>query len=70
MKLQSPENKRYLPARKVWERYDVTQMTIHRWLRDERMTFPKPIYLGRFRYWDEAELESWEQSRIRERAAA
>ena len=51
---------RYLPANKVWERYGVSSMTIWRWLHDERIGFPKPIYIGRFRYWNIAELEEWE----------
>jgi hypothetical protein len=54
---------RYLPARKVWERYDVTGMTLHRWLHDEQMRFPKPIYFGRFRYWRIADLIAWENKR-------
>jgi len=63
-----PEN--FLPARRVWERYGVTDMTIHRWIRDERMNFPQPVYIGRFRYWKLAELQVWERSRLRQREAA
>jgi predicted DNA-binding transcriptional regulator AlpA len=50
---------RYLPARAVWERYGVTSMTIYRWLADDAMNFPQPIYFGRFRYWYEPELDEW-----------
>jgi predicted DNA-binding transcriptional regulator AlpA len=53
----------FLPARSVWERYGVTSMTLYRWLADERTGFPKPIYLGRFRYWKIADLVAWEASR-------
>jgi predicted DNA-binding transcriptional regulator AlpA len=53
----------FLPARSVWERYDVTSMTLYRWLADERTGFPHPIYLGRFRYWKIADLVAWESSR-------
>lgn len=60
----------FLPARRVWERYGVTAMTLHRWLADDRMGLPKPTYLGRFRYWKLAELEAWERSRAGNRAAA
>jgi predicted DNA-binding transcriptional regulator AlpA len=54
---------RYLPARQVWERYGVTEMSLYRWLRDPRMQFPQPIYFGRFRYWRLAELIAWERAR-------
>jgi len=55
----------YLPARRVWERFGVTPITIHRWLRDERINFPRPIYIGRFRYWRLADLVAWERERQR-----
>lgn len=59
----------YLPARAVWSRYGVTSMTLHRWLRDPKLNFPEPTYLGRFRYWRLADLEAWERSQPRGRAA-
>lgn len=55
----------YLPARKVWERYGVTSMTIARWLDNEDMGFPRPVYLGRYRYWKLSDLEVWERERAR-----
>jgi len=55
-----PFNSIYLPARAVWERYGVSDMTIYRWLQDDRMGFPKPTYFGRNRYWRLADLKSWE----------
>lgn len=57
--------KRYLPSKPVRDRYRVSDMTIRRWLNDPRMNFPRPVYLGRYRYWDEAELEAWERERAR-----
>ena len=51
----------YLPARRVWERYGICSMTLHRWLADKRMNFPKPTYLGRFRYWKLSALQTWER---------
>jgi predicted DNA-binding transcriptional regulator AlpA len=58
-------DERFLPARTVWERYGVTNMTIHRWLADETSGFPKPVYFGRFRHWRFSELLAWESSRPR-----
>jgi predicted DNA-binding transcriptional regulator AlpA len=38
-------------------------MTIHRWLRDTKLEFPRPIYIGRHRYWKLAELIQWERAK-------
>jgi predicted DNA-binding transcriptional regulator AlpA len=37
----------------------VSKMTVHRWLNDPGKGFPKPVYLGRRRYWREAEVVAW-----------
>jgi predicted DNA-binding transcriptional regulator AlpA len=55
----------FLPASSVWNRYGVTSMTIHRWLPDPDLQFPRPFYLGRFRFWRIAELEAWEAKQPR-----
>lgn len=51
----------YLKGRSVWERYGVSNMTLHRWVRDESLGFPAPTYIGRYRYWKLADLEAWER---------
>lgn len=61
----SEDDDRLIPAKQVWLRYGVTSMTLFRWLRDDRMQFPAPVYLGRLRYWRLRELQDWEQSRPR-----
>lgn len=38
---------------------DVSDMTLWRWLAAPGSTFPKPIYIGRRRYWREAEVIEW-----------
>jgi predicted DNA-binding transcriptional regulator AlpA len=53
----------FLPARAVWERFGVTAMTLYRWQSDEKLAFPRPIYIGRFRYWKLDDLRTWEASR-------
>ena len=50
----------YLSARRVLNRYGISQMSLHRWLNDPEKRFPKPMYIGRRRYWKRAELEAWE----------
>jgi hypothetical protein len=57
----------YAPARDVRQRYRVSDMTIFRWLADDKMSFPRPYYFGRFRYWKISELEGFERDRPRTR---
>jgi predicted DNA-binding transcriptional regulator AlpA len=52
----------FLPARKVWERYGITPMTLWRWIHDDKLKFPPPVYIRRFRYWRLSELAAWERS--------
>ena len=40
----------------------VSQMTLWRWLNDPDKEFPKPIYIGRRRYWKEADIIAWLES--------
>ena len=51
----------YIPGPQVCRRYQRTDMTIHRWLNDPEMNFPRPFYFGRYRYWKIEELEAWER---------
>jgi len=37
----------------------ISDMTLWRWLNDPELGFPKPVYIGKRRYWQEAELEEW-----------
>jgi predicted DNA-binding transcriptional regulator AlpA len=40
-------------------------MTIHRWLNDPELNFPRPVYIGRYRYWRVEQLEAWEEEQAR-----
>jgi predicted DNA-binding transcriptional regulator AlpA len=64
--------KPYLTAAQVRQRYGVTDMTLWRWLHDERVKFPHPYYFSRFRYWKLSDLQDFEKSarRLTRRAAA
>lgn len=54
----------FLSARSVRARYDeISDMTLFRWLRDPRVAFPAPVYIGRRRYWSLIDLIAWEQTR-------
>ena len=41
----------------------VSDMTLWRWLDNPAMNFPKPIRIGARRYWREAEVAAWLDSR-------
>jgi predicted DNA-binding transcriptional regulator AlpA len=42
---------------------DVSDMTLFRWMSDPSKTFPKPVYIGRRRYWREVDIAAWQASR-------
>jgi predicted DNA-binding transcriptional regulator AlpA len=61
-------DKRYLPASKLRRRYgDCSDMTLWRWIKDDRLQFPKPIYINGRRYWDEYELDKFDQRQATKR---
>ncbi|YBV97399.1 DNA-binding protein [Phyllobacteriaceae bacterium JZ32] len=53
----------YLTAPQVLARYNITDMTLWRWLQDSELDFPKPTKINRRRYFLEAELIAWERKR-------
>ena len=53
----------YLPAGRVRSRYGVSDMALWRWLRNERLGFPRPIRINNRRFWKLADLEAWEATR-------
>jgi predicted DNA-binding transcriptional regulator AlpA len=55
----------YLKSKHVQERYCVSAMSLWRWLHDDKLRFPKPMYIGKRRYWKITELEEWERARAR-----
>ncbi|MCC5977018.1 MAG: AlpA family phage regulatory protein [Salinarimonas sp.] len=58
----------YLTAPQVRTRYGVSDMTLYRWLADTAKKFPKPIYIGRRRYWRITELVAWEEATARRKS--
>ena len=61
---------RYLPTREVLRRYGITETSLARWLADETLTFPRPTYFSRRRYWKLAEIIEWEGEQRRAHADA
>lgn len=53
------EQKR-IPAAQVRELCGgVSEMTLWRWLNHSDLNFPRPTYIGRRRYWCEADVIAW-----------
>ena len=53
--------KRLIPDPKVANRYGVSQRTIPRWDGKPELGFPKPIYINKRKYRDEAELDAFDR---------
>lgn len=41
----------------------ISDMSLWRWLNEPSLKFPRPIYIGRRRYWREADVIEWLDSR-------
>ena len=64
------DNQTYFTSRQLRERYGVSDMSIWRWCKDERLQFPAPIKINTRRLWKRGEIERWERERARERINA
>jgi predicted DNA-binding transcriptional regulator AlpA len=53
----------FIPGPAVARRYNVSGMTIYRWLHNVELGFPRPLYIGRFRFWRVDDLVAWERAR-------
>lgn len=42
---------------------DISEMTQYRWAHDPAMDFPKPTYINGRKFYDEAEVDGWLESR-------
>lgn len=41
----------------------ISDMSLWRWLQDDALAFPRPIYIQKRRFWREAEILSWLDAR-------
>lgn len=56
------KQKKYITAKQVCERYgSITEMTLHRWLQEPAMRFPRPIKINRLRFFDIEELDEYDR---------
>ncbi|WP_428428220.1 DNA-binding protein [Pararhizobium sp.] len=53
--------KQYITASAVCARYGgITTMTLHRWLSDDSVEFPRPMQVNRQRFFDVTELDAFD----------
>jgi hypothetical protein len=61
----------YLTAPQVRERLgNISEMTLWNWIRHDGMSFPRPVYINRRRFWALSDLEAWEASYFRKNDVA
>jgi hypothetical protein len=53
---------RKLTTRNLCDRFNISTRTVDRWTKDPTLGFPRPLYIHRRKYWDEAALIAWERS--------
>lgn len=61
---QNPNPNKRIPAAVVRSLCGgISDMTLWRWLDDDALGFPRPIYIARRRYWREVEVIDWLEAR-------
>ena len=65
--MQDTQDK-YLTGPQVLERYQISEMTLHRWQKDDKLGFPEPMVIRRRKFFREDEIVAWERSRAKVRA--
>ena len=53
----------FLTSRQVMERYKISEVTLYRWERNERLNFPKPTVIFRRKLYSEQAIVEWERKR-------
>ncbi|WP_105437677.1 AlpA family transcriptional regulator [Neorhizobium sp. T25_13] len=56
-------NNRKLSTADVCQRYGISRHTLRRWSQHPEIAFPKPIWINRIHFFDEAEILKWELRR-------
>lgn len=49
---------------------NISDMTVHRWLKNDALGFPQPTYINNRRYWRLGDLVSWENAQASKPKAA
>jgi predicted DNA-binding transcriptional regulator AlpA len=48
---------------------NISDMTLHRWERDERMSFPQPLRINKRKYFSLSQIVEWEKRRATKASA-
>ena len=73
MSKQDDEGSTFVTRGQLAKRYSVVERTISRWLEDESLGFPQPMFVGARLFFRLTEIEIWERDRAaasRKQAAA
>jgi predicted DNA-binding transcriptional regulator AlpA len=54
----------WLTGPQVRQRFSISTMGLHRWLRDERLQFPKPVKIRERLFWRISDIEAFEHKLI------
>ena len=50
----------HVPASAVRQLFGgISDMTLHRWLRDPNLNFPRPLVINHRRYWKRGAIDEW-----------
>jgi predicted DNA-binding transcriptional regulator AlpA len=52
----------WVPIAQVAAEFGVCLRTIHRWIRDEQIDFPPPLFLNKRNYFRRSELDAWKNA--------
>ncbi|MCO6422240.1 hypothetical protein FB008_102210 [Sinorhizobium medicae] len=57
--------KQYLTSAQVMSRYSISEMTLFRWQKSEKLGFPQPMVVNRRKFFKVDDLTAWERERAR-----
>lgn len=58
-----PPETKYLPTKKVLQRYGISAMSLWRWEHDAALPFPAPLIINRRKFYELPAIEAWERAR-------
>lgn len=69
-KMHKRKMRKLITAKKTCERLGgVSDMSLWRWLNNPELEFPRPVYIGNRRYFDEDSIDDWVERQAAKSAA-
>lgn len=53
----------FLSSAQLMKRYGISEMTLYRWQKDEKLAFPRPMVVNKRKFFSEDEITAWERER-------